>query len=45
MTTKEFSQEFDIKLNSLEGFNAYGLTIGNTIRLNEYEKSIFLTKA
>ena len=45
MTTKEFSQEFDIKLNSLEGFNAYGLTIGNTIRLNEYEKSIFLTEA
>ena len=45
MTTKEFSQEFDVKLNSYEGFSNYGITIGETIKLNEYEKSLFLTQA
>lgn len=45
MTTKEFSQEFDTKLNSYDSFNAYGLTIGESIVLNEYEKSIYLTNA
>ena len=45
MTTKEFSQEFDTKLNSYDSFNAYGLTIGESIILNEYEKSIYLTNA
>lgn len=45
MTTREFSQEFDVKLNSYEGFSNYGITIGNTIKLNEYEKSVYLTQA
>ena len=45
MTTKEFSQEFDTLLHSYESFNSYGLTIGQSIEINEYEKSLYLTKA
>ena len=41
MTTEEFSNEFDTLLNS------YSTTEEptNTIELDEYEKSVFLTKA
>ena len=41
MTTEEFSNEFDALLNS------YSTTeeTPNTIELDEYEKSVFLTKA
>ena len=38
MTTEEFSNEFDTLLNS------YGEN-PSTIELDEYEKSVFLTKA
>ena len=38
MTTREFSQQFNILLNSFKDFKNYGLTIGQIITLNEYEK-------
>lgn len=39
MTTQEFSNSFDVQLNS------FGLPDNSNIKLNEYEKSVFLTKA
>lgn len=45
MTTKEFSQQFDLLLNSFKDFKDYGLTLGQIITLSEYEKSLYLTKA
>lgn len=46
MTCKEFSNEFDILLNSYRALNKYiEGNVPNTINLNEYEKSIFLTQA
>lgn len=45
MTTKEFSQQFNILLNSFKDFKNYGLTIGQIITLNEYEKSVYLSLA
>jgi len=46
MTCNEFSNTFDVLLNSYRTLNK--LTEGNipnTINLNEYEKSVFLTAA
>lgn len=45
MTTTEFSQRFDILLNSQKDFKTYGVTIGSVLTLNEYEKSLYLTTA
>lgn len=44
MTTEEFSNEFDVLLNSYSHVLSFGDTIG-IIELDEYEKSVFLTKA
>ena len=44
MTTEEFSNEFDTLLNSYSTIEAFGKT-PNTIELDEYEKSVFLTNA
>lgn len=44
MTTEEFSNEFDILLNSYANTQEFGNT-PNLLEFNEYEKSIFLTKA
>lgn len=46
MTTEEFSNEFDVLLNSFSAAAQFG-KIENpyTIELDEYEKSIYLTKA
>lgn len=44
MTTEEFSNEFDTLLNSYSTTQVFGKT-PNTIELDEYEKSVFLTKA
>lgn len=44
MTTEEFSNEFDALLNSYSTTEEFGKT-PNTIELDEYEKSVFLTKA
>lgn len=44
MTTEEFSNEFDTLLNSYSNTEEFGKT-HNTIELDEYEKSVFLTKA
>lgn len=44
MTNKEFSETFDVLLNSYNQNELFG-TSNNPINLNEYEKSIFLTKA
>ena len=44
MTTEEFSNEFDALLNSYSNIGSFGKT-SNTIELDEYEKSVFLTKA
>lgn len=44
MTTEEFSNEFDTLLNSYSTIEAFGKT-PSTIELDEYEKSVFLTKA
>lgn len=43
MTTEEFSNEFDILLNSYSHSQQYGNI--DSIAVNEYEKSVFLTKA
>lgn len=47
MTTEEFSNEFDTLLNSYAlSPNKYGMESSPlTIELDEYEKSVFLTKA
>lgn len=45
MTNIELSQEFDTLLHSYNTFNAYGVTIGTSLILNEYEKSVYLTTA
>lgn len=45
MNTLEFSQRFDTFLNSNKDYGQYGLTQSNIIKLNEYEKSMFLTTA
>ena len=44
MTTQEFSNEFDNKLNSYSTIEALGKT-PSTVELDEYEKSVFLTNA
>lgn len=44
MTTEEFSNEFDTLLNSYSNTEKFGIT-HSTIDLDEYEKSVFLTKA
>ena len=44
MTTEEFSNEFDTLLNSYSTTEVFGKT-PSTVELDEYEKSIFLTKA
>ena len=44
MTTEEFSNEFDALLNSYSNTEEFGKN-PNTIELDEYEKSVFLTKA
>lgn len=46
MTIEEFSNEFDTLLNSYSTINQFGETKNlQSIELDEYEKSIFLTKA
>lgn len=44
MTTEEFSNEFDTLLNSYSNTEKFGIT-HSTIELDEYEKSVILTKA
>ena len=44
MTSEEFSNEFDTLLNSYSNVEAFGET-PSTIEVDEYEKSVFLTKA
>ena len=44
MTTEEFSNEFDVLVQSFSRQNQYG-DISTEIAFNEYEKSVFLTKA
>lgn len=44
MTTEEFSNEFDTLLNSYSNTEFFGKTSKN-IEVDEYEKSIFLTKS
>lgn len=45
MTTQEFSNEFDTLLNSYSTVPLYGNENKLDITLDEYEKSVFLTKA
>lgn len=46
MTTQEFSNSFDTLLNSYASKASYGDELSNTsVALDEYEKSVFLTKA
>lgn len=46
MTVEEFSNEFDTLLNSYSAINEFGKVSDNiSIELDEYEKSVFLTKA
>lgn len=46
MTTSEFSNSFDTLLNSYSSTGKYNdVSLNNEIRLDEYEKSIFLTTA
>ena len=45
MTTQEFSNEFDTLLNSYSTTPPYGDENRLDITLDEYEKSVFLTKA
>ena len=45
MNTIEFSQRFDTLLNSGKDYTQYGITQGSVIKLNEYEKSLYLTTA
>lgn len=44
MTTEEFSNEFDTLLNNYSTIETFGKT-PNTMELDEYEKSVLLTKA
>lgn len=44
MTNEEFSNEFDSLLNSYSNIEEFGKTPNNIV-LDEYEKSVFLTKA
>lgn len=44
MTTEEFSNEFDTLLNSYSNVEVFGKT-PNTVEVDEYEKSVFLTNA
>lgn len=44
MTTEEFSNEFDTLLNSYSNIEPFGKA-SNTIEIDEYEKSVFLTNA
>lgn len=44
MTTEEFSNEFDTLLNSYSSTNSFG-KISSITEFDEYEKSVFLTKA
>lgn len=45
MTTEEFSNAFDTLLNSYSTNPIYGAEVKHDIVVNEYEKSLFLTKA
>ena len=46
MTTQEFSNTFDTLLNSFRDVKEFGKTSSNqSIELDEYEKSVFLTQA
>lgn len=45
MTTEEFSNGFDILVNSYSVNLPFGMEDTHTMTFNEYEKSIFLTKA
>ena len=46
MTTSEFSNEFDVLINAYANNNAFGDSYDkNNLAFDEYEKSIFLTKA
>jgi hypothetical protein len=46
MTTQEFSNEFDILLNSFSQQAVFGEQVSKSdLVLDEYEKSVFLTKA
>lgn len=44
MTTEEFSNEFDVLLNSYSTIEEFG-KIPSTVGFDEYEKSVFLTEA
>ena len=44
MTTEEFSNEFDTLLNSYSNVEPFSKT-PNTVEIDEYEKSVFLTNA
>ncbi len=44
MTTEEFSNGFDILINSYSNLEPFGLS-QSPLSFDEYEKSIFLTKA
>ena len=44
MTTADFSNGFDVLLNSYSKIGAFGDSMPD-IRLDEYEKSLFLTQA
>lgn len=44
MTTEEFSNEFDTLLNSYSNVEPFG-KVPNTVEVDEYEKSVFLTNA
>lgn len=44
MTTEEFSNEFDSLINSYSGLEQFGIS-QNPLNFDEYEKSVFLTKA
>ena len=46
MTLQEFSNEFDVLLNSYRDIKSFGLTNSDiSFEINEYEKSVFLTNA
>ena len=45
MTTEEFSNGFDILVNSYSVNLPFGMEDTHTMTFNEYEKSVFLTKA
>jgi hypothetical protein len=46
MTIEEFSENFDTLVSSYRRFKAFdGKEILDSIEFNEYEKSVFLTKA